>query len=170
MSLSRIALPVVLGIGLVGCSATLPTVETHDSVEPPEGAKLVRTLRGTGTQQFQCTADEQGRYWRFIAPKVSIKDKRQRVVMTQGAGFAFAAKDGSRLSAEIVASGQATSSVNLKPVLFKTESIGTHGVLSDIMWIKRDNAVGGVPQTVCSASQIGMILHVRFAADYSLYR
>ena len=172
MSISRIVFLFSVATGLVGCSGPLPQIVHSDpaSIEPPANATLIRTLKGTGTQQFRCTADDQGRYWRFIAPKVTIKDKRRRTVMTQGAGFIFSAPDGSKLAAEIVAATESSSPVNLKPVLFKTTSIGTQGSLSDVVWIKRHNAIGGVPQTVCSASQVGMILNVRFSADYSLYR
>lgn len=172
MSIPRIALLLAVIGGLAGCSGSLPTLvhSDPDSIEPPAEATLIRTLKGTGTQQFRCTSDDQGRYWRFIAPKVTLKDKRHRVIITQGAGFEFQAKDGSKLSAKIVAATESNSPVNLKPVLFKTSNIGSEGLLSDVVWIKRHNAIGGVPQTVCSASQVGMILNVRFSADYSLYR
>ena len=104
MSISRIVFLFSVATGLVGCSGSLPQLVHSDpaAIEPPENAVLIRTLKGTGTQQFRCTADDQGRYWRFIAPKVTIKDKRRRTVMTQGAGFIFAAPDGSKLAAEIV--------------------------------------------------------------------
>lgn len=152
---------------LAGCSSI--TELFSDPLTPQKGV-VVLDLTGTGYQQFQCTADKKGRYWRFVSPKVELKDKSGKVVATQGSDFTFTAPDGSVLTGKIVRWDEKTSPLNVRSVLFETHGHGKTGVLTGIGWVKRIEGKGGIPQTRCSASQLGSFLQVPFTARYVFYR
>ena len=160
-------------LALAGC-AQLQSLTGSGPSDPlaPDGGKLVMTLQGSGTQQFQCASDQKGRWWKFIAPDVKLVDGTGRTVAHQGPDFIFRAGDGSVASARIVNwDKKPENPSNLRDVLFALRAQGkTAGVLTGIRWVSRTEGQGGQPLTRCSASQTGTTLKVPFTATYRLYR
>ena len=140
-----------------------------DALTPEEGYPVL-DLIGSGYQQFQCTTDSKGRYWRFVSPKAELKDKSGRTVATQGSEFTFQAPDGSVLTSKIVRWDEKAPPLDVRSVLFETHGHGKTGVLTGVRWVKRIEGKGGIPQTRCSASQLGTFLQVPFTARYVFYR
>lgn len=157
------------GALLTGC-ANLPQL-FGDGLSPEGDAVEVMQLFGRGVQQFQCTKDKDGRYWKFIAPKVSLTDDKGREVLVQGADFIFTSHDGSVLTSKIVKwEKKSGDRENVRSVLFETVGHGKTGVLTGVRWVKRTEGKGGLPLTTCSASQYGTFLQVPFTARYTFYR
>ena len=84
---------------LTGCAGFNPfgpgPVDPEDATAKPD---LV--LTGAGVLKFQCSADKDGYWWRFIAPEVVLMNPAGRKIATQGADFNFTAPDKSKLSSK----------------------------------------------------------------------
>ncbi len=167
MSVLRLLLPVAAALALGGCA----TIENlMDPVAPKTGDKAAFVLTASGVQQFQCTADAKGRYWRFIAPEASLVDAKGRQLVRQGSDGSFFAEDGSMLASKIEKYSKESSPENIRDLLYKTSSRGKQGILTGITHVKRSNGKGGMPLTRCSPSQLGQSLKVPFTATYTFYR
>lgn len=158
-----LALPLILS----GCS-TLQSF--FDPLSPGADTSAAFILTGKGVQQFQCTADAAGRYWKFITPQAQLSDEKGRVVARQGSDGSFFANDGSMLSAKIEKYAQDSVAGNLRDLVYKTTHRGRPGLFSGISHVKRSNGQGGIPLTRCSASQLGTTLKVPFTATFTFYR
>lgn len=163
----RVLFSVCLGsVALAGCSSLL-----FNPVSAPKQASLSASFEGSGFQQFQCAVDQNGFYWRFIAPDVQIKDVNGHLYAKQGPDFAFTAADGSALRAKITASETSGSNSRMKDVLFEVSSQGNPtGKLSEFRWVKRTNATGGIPFASCRKENLGIFLKVPFRATYEFYK
>lgn len=154
-----------LPAALAGCS-TLQNL--FDPLAVDADAAFVLTAKGV--QQFQCTADAGGRYWKFIAPSAQLTDKRGRVVARQGSDGSFFAEDGSILASKIDKFAKDAGEGNIRDLLYKTTPRGKEGLFSGVTAVKRSNGQGGVPLTRCSPSQLGATLSVPFTATFTFYR
>lgn len=164
MNLSRSLFLCGLSIALAGCSTLF-----KDAVTPSDGSSLSQTYTGTGYLQFQCAVDKQGYYWRFIAPEIEIRDTAGQLFAKQVADFNFLAADGSSLKSKITSSQKSSSRIH--DVLFETTPRGTqNGVLSDVRWVKRTDARGGVPPGACNRKTLGNFVREPFSAKFSFYR
>jgi len=151
---------------LAACSTLV-----SDPSTPPRNAALDLTLIGTGHQQFQCSSDSKGYFWRFVAPEVTLRDETGRVLARQGVDFAFIALDGSRLKAKIVASSARSWNSQMKDVLFETTPHGlVRGKLTPYHWVRRTDAEGGIPLRACSKTALGQFIRIPFRATYRFYR
>lgn len=156
---------------LTGCAGFNPfgpgPVDPEDATAKPD---LV--LTGAGVQKFQCSADKDGYWWRFIAPEVVLMNAAGRRVATQGADFNFTAPDKSKLSSKIVSSAPGKTDADLKDVLFRVTPAGKikTGTLTPYRWVKRDEAKGGIPTAVCNRNSLGNMLVVHFTARYTFYK
>lgn len=166
MSYCRL-LTIVLSLALAGCS-TIQSI--FDPLSPGADASAAFVLSAQGIQQFQCTADANGRYWKFITPQAELKDAKGHVVARQGSEGSVFAKDGSILVAKIEKYADDASPGNLRDLVYRTTWRGKEGMLTGITHIKRSNGKGGVPLTRCSPSQLGSTLKVPFTATYTFYR
>ena len=128
---------------LTGCAGFNPfgpgPVDPEDATAKPD---LV--LTGAGVLKFQCSADKDGYWWRFIAPEVVLMNPAGRKIATQGADFNFTAPDKSKLSSKIVSSAPGKTDADLKDVLFRVTPAGKikTGTLTPYRWVKRDEAKG----------------------------
>ena len=82
---------IVLSLALAGCS-TIQNI--FDPLSPGADASAAFVLSAQGIQQFQCTADANGRYWKFITPQAELKDAKGHVVARQGSEGSVFAKIG----------------------------------------------------------------------------
>lgn len=129
------------------------------------------TLIGSGSQTFVCTRDKKGRYWRLEHSDVNLsRPGTRRVLARQKTDFTFISSDGSMLGARVLKWVSGASTGDLKSILFQTRSRGLPGRLTGITRVLRDQARGGQPQTLCSASQTGYQKTIPFTARYRFYR
>lgn len=165
------ALSVLSALTLTGCSA-LDALMGPGAIDPKDtSAEKALVLYGTGVQKFQCTADTQGLWWRFITPEVTLRDEKGRKVAAQGADFTFSAPDKSRLAAKVESWTEGKTKHDLKGLLFAVRPAGNlKGILSHYRWVKRDEAKGGIPVSACTCNSLGAVLAVRFSARYTFYR
>lgn len=163
----RQLLSIALTLTLAGCSSFQ---SFFDPLAPSSDSSAAFVLTGKGVQQFQCTADANGRYWKFITPEAQLTDGKGRTLARQGSEGNFFAKDGSILVAKIEKYSEKTTAGNLRDLVYTTSSRGKKGILTGITHVKRSQGKGGVPLIRCSASQLGSTLKVPFTATYTFYR
>ena len=133
MSYHRL-LPLALSFVLAGCS-TIQNI--FDPLSPGADSSAASVLTAKGVQQFQCTADANGRYWKFITPQAELTDGKGRVVARQGSEGSFFAKDGSILAAKIEKHADKATPGNLRDLVYRTTSRGKEGMLTGITHVKR---------------------------------
>lgn len=159
-----------ISIGVFASSALLLTGCSTQNIQQPPKAVAVMTLQGSGVNLFQCATDEKGPYWRFVAPQLELKNRKNITQVSQGAEFTFIAQDGSKLRAKIIQSMPSKKTPNVYDVLFETGSYGRTGLLTGIEYVKRTNSTDGIPLTACSPAQLGQTLKVPFKATFTFYR
>ena len=153
---TRFLLLACTALVLSGCSTWLV-----DSVSPPDGSLLRATYVGAGNQQYQCTADKRGYYWRFVAPDVINRDATGNDFDKHGAGFTLRSEDGRYMKATISAADTSGSNSRMKDVLFEVTPRGNpNGALSQFRWVKRTDAAGGIPTIPCRRNTLGTFLKV----------
>lgn len=157
----------ILPLILTGCS-TLQNV--LDPLSPSGDSSAAFVLTGKGVQQFQCTSDAGGRYWKFITPQAQLTNDKGRVVARQSSDGSFFAEDGSMLASKIEKYAKESTAGNIRDLVYKTTHRGKPGLFSGITHVKRSNGQGGVPLTRCSPSQLGTTLKVPFTATFTFYR
>ena len=150
---------------LAGCS--IPLMIEPD---PLEDATAVYSWQAEGRMIFECTYDTEGFYWAFVRPEGSLTSETGRIEATIENDFGLTHRDGSHLEAKIIRQGMAKSPNDLKYALFEVSSASERGALRAIRYVERRRSEGGMPLTVCSASQRGMHLAVPFRARWILYR
>ena len=150
---------------LAGCS--IPLMIEPD---PLEEATAVYRWKDEGRMIFECTYDTEGFYWAFVRPEGSLTSETGRIEATIENDFGLTHRDGSHLEAKIIRQGVAKSPNDLKDALFEVSSASERGALRAIRYVERRRSEGGMPLTVCSASQRGMHLAVPFRARWILYR
>lgn len=165
--LARKAFLIAVPLVLTGCASV---TQLFSDPLTPENGIAVLDLTAQGVQQFQCTADKQGRYWKFVSPRADLSDKSGKVVVRQGAEFTFRSDDGSVLTSRIVKWDDKAPANDVRSVLFETHGHGKTGILTGVRFVKRIEGKGGIPLTRCSASQLGTFLQVPFTARYVFYR
>ena len=157
---------------LTGCAGFNPfgpaPLDPEDATATPD---LV--LTGAGVLKFQCSADKDGYWWRFIAPEVVLMNPAGRKIATQGRGLQLhGAPTNPNISSKIVSSAPGKTDADLKDVLFRVTPAGKikTGTLTPYRWVKRDEAKGGIPTAVCNRNSLGNMLVVHFTARYTFYK
>lgn len=163
-SLFRLSL-IAITATLCACSSVKPP-----SVTPPEASEEAFRLEASGEQVFRCLIDARGWYWKFEAPNAYLFDPQtNQAVAKHGYNFTFVHNDGSRLTTRIVSSAPQGNNA-LPDVLFAVAARDGYGRLSQIQYVQRLNAKGGVPTTKCTKEKRGQLARVPFTADFVFYR
>lgn len=160
----------LLSTGCADMAQVAGNLLTSHSVQIPPNAELILEAKGEGYQEFQCSADKRGYFWRFVAPFAEIKVDGE-LYATQGADFAFVAPDGAHLKSKIVSVEKTSTNNRLKDILFSVMAHGAvTGELSDFSWIARVNASGGVPTEACGPENLAENVQIPFSATYYFYK
>ena len=163
-SLCRLSL-IAITATLCACSSVKPP-----SVTPPEASEEAFRLEASGEQVFRCLIDARGWYWKFEAPNAYLFDPlTNQAVAKHGYNFTFVHNDGSCLTTRIVSTAP-QGKKDLSDALFTVASRDGYGRLSQIQYVQRLNAKGGVPTTMCTKEKRGQLARVPFTADFIFYR
>ena len=163
-SLIRLSL-IAITATLCACSSVKPP-----SVTPPEASEEAFRLEASGEQVFRCLIDARGWYWKFEAPNAYLFDPlTNQAVAKHGYNFTFVHNDGSCLTTRIVSTAP-QGKKDLSDALFTVASRDGYGRLSQIQYVQRLNAKGGVPTTMCTKEKRGQLARVPFTADFIFYR
>jgi hypothetical protein len=141
------------------------------AVTVPPGHKEAMTLKAVGTMNYECRARAgmSGAYgWVLNAPDASLRHWSGLRVGRYYGGPTWAYRDGSRLTARLIAASPAGKSAIQ---LWQASSIEGEGEFSGVTYIQRINATGGeLPTAPCTESAVGRGHKVEFAAEFVFYK
>jgi hypothetical protein len=151
----------------LGACATHPPVP--QALQPAAHESFAMVMPARGVQIYKCRAGAGGHEWAFVAPDAQLLDARGNVIGTHGAGPAWQAMDGSRVSATVKAKEPAPGAA-IPWLLLGAKSTGPAGTLSRVTSIQRVNTVGGLaPATPCTNAIVGKEERVHYTADYRFF-
>lgn len=170
--LSRLA-QVAAVATLVACAGVpFGQDQVPDTLDPGAGVRALVTLAARGVQVYECRAAATGvpPGWVFVAPEAELFDAQGRHAGSHGAGPFWAADDGSRIVATVLARADAPQAGNVPWLLLAARSTATAGRLSLVTHVQRIRTDGGIAPTAgCAADTLGRQARVPYRADYRLF-
>ena len=163
---------------IAGCvSSNVPAIaEIPASLRVPENQTLIREVRATGVQIYECKASAGEPVvfqWSFKAPEAELRDKAGKVFGRHYAGPTWEAYDGSKVVGDVVARTDAPGAAapgGIQWLLLKAKSNTGKGVFAKVQSIQRLHTIGGLaPQDSCDASRADQRTRVAYSADYYFY-
>lgn len=136
-------------------------------IAPPAGYRQAFRATARGYQEFRCSEDSLGLYWKFVRPHALLRDSRDELLARQNADLSFTHKDGSTMKASI-ARAAPPNGYSLRWVLMRTS--GGTGALSGIAYVQRIATSGGIPRATCSRSQKDELMRVPFTAEFVFWK
>ncbi len=149
-----------------------PGDPARDRTLPPPAARQLTQVQGKGVQIYTCAALGNGMAWTPPSPEAVLLRTADSVqVGTHSAGPRWTWKDGSAIGGNVVASQPAPQPGNLPSVLVETfPSTVINGFLTNVIWVRRSEATGGVPPTSpCDPARAGTAVRVPYTATYTFY-
>ena len=156
-----------LAAGACVSSAPIPS-----SLDPGTGASLAMVVPAKGVQIYECRRKKDGDAfeWAFVAPDAELFDARGRLIGLHGAGPAWMANDGSRITGKVVAKADAPDAASIPWLLLETKDAGAPGSFSKVTRIQRVNTNGGMtPSRPCDGTHLGQQMGVHYTADYRFF-
>jgi uncharacterized protein (DUF2147 family) len=144
------------------------------ALEVPAGQVLTLTARGVGVQIYACAAgkgDPTQYSWTLKGPEAELRDPSSgKPLGRHYAGPAWEAGDGSKVTGELVAAGDAPEPGAIPWLLLRAKSTSGAGVFSHIVSIQRLRTVGGkAPASGCDPARAGEETRVPYSAEYRFY-
>src|SRR5215510_1046892 len=95
-----------------------------DNLAPGANETLALVMPASGVQVYECRAkkDAAGHEWAFVAPEADLFDARGNVIGRHGAGPAWWAADGSRVTATVKARANAPADGSIPWLLLTAKS------------------------------------------------
>ena len=160
---------------LVGCAVS-PALKTDDIPAPLRvSAKAVLTQRthAAGVQIYRCRADKDdaARFeWLLKEPEADLFDHAGNKIGKHYAGPTWEAKDGSKVTGEVVARANSPDPNAVAWLLLSAKSTSGNGVFRDVHFIQRLHTVGGIaPSDGCNQASAGSEVRVPYSAEYWFY-
>ena len=148
----------------------------QDRTLPPDDANAVMTVQGRGVQIYRCTVQNQqnGKLgWVLQAPDAVLLRSSDGVQLgTHSAGPSWHWQDGSAIAGNVVANTPSQQAGNISTLLLETFPSGdTRGFLSDVIWVRRAAAQGGVaPAAGCDPGHLEAVVRVPYTATYTFFK
>jgi hypothetical protein len=149
-----------------------PSVAIPDALRAPAGESLVRTLKASGVQIYECRQAAGGGApaWAFVAPEATLVDSSGAVVVHHYAGPSWEAGDGSKVVGVVTAKADAPDASAIPWLLLQTHSTGKPGAFAKVSSVQRVATAGGVaPVAGCDATAVGRQERVPYTAEYAFY-
>jgi hypothetical protein len=144
--------------------------DAQQSIDPPEGARLVLEATGKGVQIYACQQTSKGYRWKFVAPMATLFDARGQEIGRHFAGPTWTLRDGSAVVATVAAQVTSPDPHSIAWLLLKATSRHGPGVLSNVAFVRRIETEGGVaPPQDCDAGHAPEQERVPYTARYLFY-
>ncbi len=175
--LARAALPVVALAALAACAPMSPALTSGSqpvpsALLPAESERAAFTWSATGTQNYECRANDKGGWaWVFVAPEADLFNAQREKVGSHGAGPFWAAADGSRTVGTVKARADGATPADIPLLLLSARSGGSTGRLANVTSVQRLNTRSGVaPATGCQTqADAGKQSRQPYTADYVFF-
>ncbi|HEX3915446.1 MAG TPA: DUF3455 domain-containing protein [Steroidobacteraceae bacterium] len=161
---------VLLGGAIAGCAAAPPA---PGPLRVPATQSLIKQLHATGVQIYECQPAKQDAAqfeWIFVGPEARLTTRSGRPVAKHYAGPTWEAKDGSRVTAETIASSRSPNANSIPWLLLRARATSGNGLFKHVQYIQRLNTAGGsLLAAACRKDQAGQQLRAAYTADYLFY-
>jgi hypothetical protein len=162
-----------LAFVVMGAVSTMPVMgqQARNSIEVPDGARVVLTAQGEGVQIYSCSQAQGGYKWVLTGPDARLLNDGGRQIGRHFAGPTWKLTDGSQVLGELVASQASGDAHAVASLLLRAKSGSATGKLSDVRFIRRTETRGGVadPARCRSAGDAGKTTRVPYSATYTFY-
>jgi hypothetical protein len=170
----------IAGIALVAFSAPCAigqdkskevAPDVPDAIQAPANEQVILWAHGVGSQIYACVAGADGKFaWTLKAPDAELHDRNDKVVGAHSAGPTWKLKDGSEVTAKVVAHVDSLDADSIPWLLLKADSHTNKGLLSDVTTIQRVHTHGGrAPSEGCDAAHVNSETKSTYSADYFFY-
>lgn len=171
--MSKLTLSLLAAFGLVSFATAQPSSpkDIPSTLQVPPGVHLVLETHATGTQNYNCTKNPEGKYsWTLKGPDAELRDDAGHMVIQHSAGPTWQHKDGSRVTGKVLAKADAPDASSIPWLLLQADNSGSStGVLSTVTYIQRIHTQGGQPSGPCGADMVGNLTRSNYSADYLFY-
>lgn len=165
---------------LVGCLALAqkdaPAKESApdvpDAITVPSGLQPVLFARASGTQNYTCQADADGKFeWTLKRQEAELKDRKDKVIGQDTAGPTWKLKDGSEVTGKPVAQVESLDPDSLPWLLLDVVNNSKKGALADVTKIQRVHTHGGKPadNDICDEAHKDSEAKSKYTADYYFF-
>ncbi|MFT4112519.1 DUF3455 domain-containing protein [Silvibacterium sp.] len=132
------------------------------SIDVPEGAHLVLSAHGEGSQVYTCVDG----HWTLKAPDAKLLDAHGTQIGTHFAGPTWKLTDGSEVKGKAVGSQASPDADSVPWLLLEAVPGSGSGQLATVAWIRRTETKGGkAPTAACSSGT----MPISYSANYSFY-
>jgi Protein of unknown function (DUF3455) len=136
-------------------------------------AVLTQQTHAAGVQIYRCRADKDdaARFeWLLKEPEADLFDRAGNKIGKHYAGPTWEAKDGSKVTGEVVARADSPDPKAVAWLLLSAKSTSGNGVFRDVRFIQRLHTVGGIaPSNGCNQASAGSEVRVSYSAEYWFY-
>jgi hypothetical protein len=173
--LMAIAIQVPLMGLLAGCKVS-PAINTDDIPAPlrvSTNAVVRQQTHAEGVQIYRCRADKDdaARFvWLLKEPEADLFDHAGKKIGKHYAGPTWEAKDGSKVTGEVVARADSPDPNAVAWLLLSAKSTSGEGLFKGVRFIQRLHTVGGnAPSDGCDHASAGREVRVSYSAEYWFY-
>jgi FtsP/CotA-like multicopper oxidase with cupredoxin domain len=163
-------------VGLLGGGAAAPAVKPDDippSLRVTTNAVVALKAHASGVQIYRCRAakDDAARFeWTFKEPEADLSDPAGNRIGKHYAGPTWEAKDGSKVTGEVVAQAKSPDSNSVAWLLLRAKATSGNGVFAGVRFVQRLHTVGGnAPSDGCDQASAEKEVRVPYSADYWFY-
>jgi hypothetical protein len=145
--------------------------QAAQSIEPPQGSKILLEAKASGAQMYVCSQADAGFKWTFKGPDAKLFDASGNEIGTHFAGPTWKLTDGSQVQGELMASQPSTAKDAMPWLLIRAKPGTGTGKLASVAFIRRTETHGGLaPATGCqSTADLGKTAQAHYTATYSFY-
>jgi hypothetical protein len=161
-------------LSLAGCAAAPPvTSDIPMPLRVADSAVSIRQTHGVGAQIYSCRADKDdaARFaWALQEPEAELFDRDGNRLGKHYAGPTWEAKDGSKVTGEVVARADSGDANAIPWLLLTAKTTAGPGIFANVRFIQRLHTVGGsAPSDGCDAHAADREVRVSYSADYWFY-
>jgi hypothetical protein len=154
---------------LATCSPLACPAQVPDVTHPPANQHAILTVRGRGSQIYNCQPVGNALQWVFQAPVARLFDTSGNEVGTHGDGPIWNYQDSSAIGGSLLAKTPSPEG-SIPWLLFKAVNPQRTGLLTTAEFISRSDTKGGIaPSTDCDAAHQGQLNYVPYTATYTFY-
>jgi hypothetical protein len=160
---------------LAGCAAAAAVApdDIPASLRVTTNAVVALKAHGAGVQIYRCRAakDDAARFeWVLKEPEADLFGHAGNRIGKHYAGPTWEAKDGSKVTGEVVAKANSPDPNSVAWLLLSAKSTWGNGVFAAVRFVQRLHTVGGnAPVDGCDQASVDKEARVPYSADYWFY-
>lgn len=162
---------VVCSLAAIGMAQAAAPTDVPQKLKAPASEELILAAHATGSQIYVCQAGTDQKFaWTLKAPDAELHDATGAVIGAHFAGPTWKHKDGSEVTAKLVAREDSPDVDSIPWLLLTATGHSGDGVLACVTTIQRLHTKGGQPPSAgCDQAHQGSEVKRAYSADYYFY-